>query len=92
MITQSRTWRDAESIAKDALFELGDPEPGPRLQMATERVAEVLLEHKWRARTETGYAKWRECVYQAAMQMARSGQLPGGPGLSMLSERMFAPW
>ena len=89
MITQSQLWRDAESIAEDALFELGDSRLGPRLQMATERIAEVLYEYQWRARTETEYARWLECVHRAAMEMVRSGQMPGGARLSMWAERQF---
>ena len=92
MIAQSQTWRDAESIAADALLEMGDPRLGPRLQMATERVAEVLFEYQWRARTETEYDRWRKCVRRAAMEMARSGQMPGGARLSMWAERRFAGW
>ena len=92
MITRNQTWRDAESIAEDALFELRDPRRGPRLQMATERIEEILLEYKGRTRTETEYTRWLKCVRQAAMEMARSGQLPGGARLSMWSERRLARW
>ena len=54
MTIRGQLWRDAESIADDALFELRDPRRGPRLQMATERIAEVLLEYEQRGGTETG--------------------------------------
>ncbi len=92
MITQSQTWKDAESIASDALLEMGDPRLGARLQMATERVAGVLLEHSWRARNETEYVRWRNCVHRAAIEMARYGQLPGGARLSMWADRLFVGW
>lgn len=90
MIARSQTWRDAESIAEEALSQLRDPRRGPRLEMVTERVAEVLSEYRGCSRTETEYARWLECVRRASMEMARSGQLPGGARLSMWSERGFA--
>ena len=89
MITRSQTRRDAESIAEDALCELRDLRRGPRLQMATERIEEILLEYQWRAKAETEYGRWLESVRRASMEMARSGQLPGGARLSMWSERRF---
>ena len=92
MITRSQTWRDAESIAEDAFFELGDPRLGPRQGRAIEEIHQTLLEHKWRARTEAGYSKWRDCVHRAAIEMARSGQAPGGARLSMWCERRLAEW
>ena len=90
MTTGSQMWRDAESIAEDALFELGVPRLGPRLQMATERILEVLLVYRRRARTDAEYARWFKCVRWAAIEMARSGRLPVGARLSMLAERRFA--
>ena len=89
MITQSQIWRDAGTIAEDAFFELGESWLGPRLEMTTERIAEVLFEYQWRARTETEYARWLKCVRRAAMEMVRSGRMPGGARLSMRAERQF---
>ena len=92
MITRNQTWNDAKSIAEAAFSELGDPRLGPRLGRAIEEIYQTLLEHKWRAKTEAGYSRWRDCVLQAAIEMARSGSSPGGARLSMLSERRFVGW
>ena len=92
MITRNQTWRDAESIAEDAFFELGDSRLGPRLGRAIEEIQQTLLEYEWRAKTEAGYSRWRDCVHRAAIQMARSGSPPGGMKLSMWSEKWFAGW
>lgn len=89
MTALDQLWRDAESIAEDVLFEQRDSRRGARLQNATERIAEVLLEYKRRGGTETWYARWLECLRSAAIQRARLGQPLGGPGLSMLAERLF---
>ena len=88
MVTQSNVLRDAESIAEDALYELRDMRLGS-IMRTTPRIAEILLEYRWRTRTEAEYANWFECVRQAAIIVARSGQLPGGARLSSLAERLW---
>lgn len=88
-MTNNQIWEDARSIAGDALFEAGEPTWGPRLEMTTERVAEILLQCRWRAKSLRDYQRWRNCVTRAAMEMARSGSRPGGAGLEMRSVRLF---
>ena len=88
-MTQNQVRSDAESIAEAAFFELGDRRLGPRLGRAIEEIQQTLLEYKWRAKTEAGYSRWRDCVLRAAIEMARSGSSPGGARLAMLSERLF---
>jgi hypothetical protein len=39
-------WNDAQSIAKDALLEAGDPLWGTRLEMSTERIAGILSQSR----------------------------------------------
>ena len=88
-MTQNQVRSDAEFIAEDAFLKLGDPRLGPRFGRATEEIQQTLLEHEWRVKTEAGYSKWRDCVHRAAIEMARSGNSPGGARLAMLSERLF---
>ncbi len=91
MITtrQSQMRRDAESIAREVLIELGDPRLRNRLQTATIQIEDIVSRWQRLGKTETVYARWVECVHWAALQIARSGQLPGGMRLDMLSEKRF---
>ena len=88
-MTNNQIWEDAASIAEDVLFELGEPTWGPRLEMTSERIAEIFLQSRWRTRSGEGYQRWRRCVARAVMEMVRSGRRPGGAELERRSERLF---
>ena len=89
MTTKSQIWMDAEYIAREVLVELRDPRLGDILQMATVQIEDIVSRWQRLGKTETVYARWVECVHWAALQIARSGQLPGGMRLDMLSEERF---
>ena len=88
-MTNSQILEDARSIAADALFAAGEPTWGPRLEMATERIAEILLQCRWRTRSLRDYQRWRSCVTRAAMEMVRAGRRPGGAELERRAERQY---
>ncbi len=89
MRNNNQIWEDARSIAGDALFEAEESTWGARLEMTTERIAEMLLQSRWRTKSRDGYERWRGCVATAAMEMVRSGKKPGGAELERRSERQF---
>ena len=89
MRNYDQIWEDARSITDDVLFEAGEPTWGPRLEMTTERIAEILLQSRWRTKSRQGYQRWRSCVARAAMEMVMSGRRPGGAELERRSERQF---
>ena len=89
MTTLGQVRSDAEFIAQVAFFELGGPRLGPRLGRAIEGIQQTLLEYEWRAKTQAGYSSWRDCVHRAAIEIARSGNPPGGARLAKLSEKLF---
>ena len=88
-MTNNQILEDARSIAADVLFEVGEPTWGPRLEMTTERIGEVLLQCRWRTKSLRDYQRWRSCVARVAMEMARAGRRPGGAELERRSERQF---
>ena len=88
-MTNNHIWEDAKSIAGDVLFEAEEPTWGPRLEMTTERIAEILLQYRWRTKSLRDYQRWRSCVTRAAMEMVRAGRRPGGAELERRSERQF---
>ena len=89
MRNNNHIWEDARSIAGDALFEAREPTWEPRLEMATESVAEILLQCRWRTKSLQDYQRWRSCVTRAAMEMVRAGIRPGGAELERRAERQF---
>ena len=88
-MTNKQIFEDARSIAADVPFEAGEPIWGPRLEMTTERIAEILSQCRWRTKTVQDYQRWRSCLTRAAMEMVRAGRRPGGAELERRSERQF---
>ena len=44
MVNSNRMLSDARDIAESSLFESGDTRRGARLEMVTERIAEILIQ------------------------------------------------
>jgi hypothetical protein len=89
MVSSNRMLSDARAIAEEALFESGETPRGARLEMATERVAEILLQASWRTKTQQDYARWRQCVHRAAVLMAKNGERRGGARLERMAGMQF---
>ena len=80
---------DARDIAEAAMFESGDARRGARLEMATERIAVILIQANWHTKTQEDYERWRQCVHRAALSMARNGESLGGARLERMAEMQF---
>ena len=89
MVSSNRMLSDARDIAEAVLFESGDTRRGARLEMVTERIAEILIQANWRAKTQRDYVRWRQCVHRAAVSLARNGESPGGARLERMAEMQF---
>ena len=89
MVSRDLIFKDAGAIAEEAMDLLDEPTWGVRFEMVTEHIEQILDQWRFRAPTHRGYSRWRQCVADAAIDLADSGEYPTGARLEMLSERLF---
>ena len=80
MVSSEITIKDARAIAEEAMEILGIVPYGVQFEITIEHIAQTL------SLSRGGYRRWRECVFNAAIEMAESGESPRGARLAMLSE------
>ena len=81
MVSSDIMMKDARTIVEEAMDILEVVPNRVQFEIAVEHIAQTL------SLSRGGYRRWRECVFNAAIEMAESGQSPRGARLEMLSER-----